>query len=77
MTEADGARVVVVLRQGDRTAALDGVDRSDRCNLGLVDDLLRLQLHAQRLGWSIQLVEVRDDVRELFELVGLVDQLDP
>lgn len=76
MSEADGARAVVVLQQGRRAVVLQGIDRPERCNLGLVDDLLRLQLHARRLGWSIRVQDVREDVQELFELVGLTDQLD-
>jgi ABC-type transporter Mla MlaB component len=76
MSEPERGRAVVLLCQDGREVELDGVDRPDRCNLGLVEDLLRLQLHARRLGWSIRVVEVRADVLELFELVGLVDQLD-
>ena len=66
----------MVLVQGDHEVELGGVDREQRCDLGLVDDLLRLKLMAKQLGWAIRIVEVRPDLRELFELVGLADQLE-
>jgi hypothetical protein len=68
-------RAVVVLRQDGHDVVLGSVDRRDRCDLGLVDDLLRLQLAAERLGWSLRITQVRADLRELFELVGLADRL--
>jgi ABC-type transporter Mla MlaB component len=78
MDEApDAPRAVVVLMQGQREVVLGTVDRATRCDLGLVDDLLRLQLIARRMGWSIRITEVRSDLRELFDLVGLTDRLDP
>jgi hypothetical protein len=76
MTGASEPRAVVVLRQGGRDVVLGEVDRSLRCDLGLVEDLLRLQVLARRFGWSIAITEVRPDLRELFELVGLVEHLD-
>jgi hypothetical protein len=76
MTGASEPRAVVVLRQAAGDVVLGAVDRSVRCDLGLVEDLLRLQVVARRFGWSIAITEVRPDLRELFELVGLVDQLD-
>ncbi|MGH9085333.1 MAG: hypothetical protein ACRDYW_07760 [Acidimicrobiales bacterium] len=70
-----GPRAVVVLQQGGRDVVLGSVDRPGRCDLGLVDDLLRLQLAAERFGWSLRITRVRADLRELFELVGLADRL--
>jgi hypothetical protein len=67
---------VVLLVQDGREVALGDVDRDVRCDLGLVDDLLRLRLAARRFGWEVRIAEVRSDLRELFELVGLADQLD-
>jgi len=67
---------VVVLVQGGQEVVLGEVDRATRCDLGLVDDLLRLQFHARRLGWRIRITQVRPDLRELFDLVGLTSQLD-
>ena len=69
--------MVVVLEQGGTTVRLGPVDPTRRCDLALVDDLLRVQHHAARLGWTLRIVEVRDDLRELFELVGLVERLEP
>lgn len=42
-----------------------------RCDLRLVEDLLRLRLNAGRVGWSMGLSEVAPDLHELFDLVGL------
>lgn len=67
---------MVVLVQGDRRIPLGGVDPATRCDLGLVDDLLRFQLLAKRLGWRLVITEVRADLRELFEMVGLVDRVE-
>jgi hypothetical protein len=72
----EGPRAVVVLAQGGTEVRVGEVDPALRCDLGLVDDLLRMQHHASRLGWTLRIVEVRADLRELFELVGLVDRLD-
>ena len=47
----------------------------DRCDLGFVEDLLRVQLAARRFGWSIRLRQVRSDLRELIELAGLTTDL--
>ena len=68
-------RAVVVLQQDGHDVVLGSIDRAGRCDLGLVDDLLRLQLAAGRLGWSLRITQVRADLRELFELVGLADRL--
>ena len=43
----------------------------DRCDLGFVEGLLRVQLTARRFGWSIVLRDVQPDLLELVELVGL------
>lgn len=66
--------VVVLVRDGERVL-LGPVYGPDRCDLGFVDGLLRVQLAARRFGWAIQLVDVRDDLRELVELVGLTAEL--
>jgi hypothetical protein len=44
--------------------------RSPRCDITLVSDLLRLRLHARRLGWSIELRDADDRLRELLEFIG-------
>jgi hypothetical protein len=72
---AGAPRGVVVLVQGERRIVLGAIDGARRCDLALVDDLLRAQLVVQRLGWSLRITEVRPDLRELFELVGLTERL--
>ncbi len=68
---------IAVLVRDDRRVVLGPVDRGERCGLGLIDELLRLQLGLQRLGWRLRLEAVHPELRELFELVGLTDQLEP
>lgn len=59
----------------DEELDLGRVGSGQRCDLGLVDGLLRLQLAARRLGWSLRLVDVTGDLCELLQLVGLLDVL--
>jgi hypothetical protein len=75
--EHDDARpraVVLLLRDGQELL-LGPVYGPDRCDLGFVEGLLRVQLAARRFGWSIRLTEVRPDLLELVELVGLTTDL--
>ena len=67
----EGPRAVVVLLRDGEEVVLDPVYAPDRCDLGFVDGLLRVQLTARRFGWSIRLRHVRPDLLELVELVGL------
>ena len=66
---------MVVLRRDGEDVLLGPVYGPDRCDLGFVEDLLRVQLAARRFGWTIRLVEVREDLRELIDLVGLSPDL--
>jgi hypothetical protein len=66
----------MVLTSGDLEVVVGPVDREVQCDLALVDHLLRLQLDAQRWGWCLRIRDVAPELRELFELVGLTDQLD-
>lgn len=78
MREIQGEpRVVVVLVVGDRALPLRRVGPDTRCDLGLVDDLLRFRLNATRFGYSIRLTQVAPHLHELFDLVGLADCLEP
>jgi hypothetical protein len=78
MAGADkGQRAVVVLVQDGREVVLGSIDDTIRCDLALVDELLKLKLVTQRLGWTIRIVDVRSDLRELFDLVGLTECLEP
>ena len=70
-----GPRAVVVLRRDGEDVLLGPVYGPDRCDFGFVEDLLRVQLAARRFGWTIRLVEVREDLRELIDLVGLSPDL--
>jgi len=71
----DPPRAVVVLIVGEREFPLAVVDRGTKCDLALVEHLVRLQLAAGRRGCSIRLTHVDRDIRELVELVGLGDCL--
>jgi hypothetical protein len=66
----------MVLTSGDLEVVVGPVDRAMRCDLALVDHLVRLQLDARRWGWSLRIRDVAPELRELFDLVGLTDQLD-
>jgi hypothetical protein len=66
---------VVVLRRDGGEVLLGPVYVAGRCDLALLDDLLRVQLAARRFGWCIRLREVREDLRELIELAGLTADL--
>ena len=63
--------VVVLVVGGGGEIPLGAIDHGARCDLALVDDLLRLQMAVARRGWSIRLTHVDEDMRELVELVGL------
>jgi len=71
----DRPLAIVLLVRGGREVLLGPVYGSERCDLGAVDDLLRLQLAVRRLGWSIRLAEIRGNLGELVELVGLTTDL--
>ncbi|HEX8803125.1 MAG TPA: hypothetical protein VF743_02995 [Acidimicrobiales bacterium] len=76
MTGSGGPpRAEVVLVVGDHRIPLGSIDGRARCDLGLLDGLLRLRLSAGRMGASIRLLAVDDDLRSLIELVGLTDWL--
>jgi hypothetical protein len=73
--ERAGPRAVVVLHRDGEDILLGPVYGPDRCDLGFVEDLLRVQLAARRFGWSIELRDVKPDLRELIELVGLTTDM--
>jgi hypothetical protein len=75
MEEGAGPRAVVLLCRDGEDLLLGPVYGADRCDLGFVEDLLRVQLAARRFGWTIKLRQVREDLRELIELVGLTTEL--
>jgi hypothetical protein len=57
-----------------RTIAVQvgGATAPDLC---IVDALARLQLAAQRIGWTVQLREPSAELRELIDLAGLGEVL--
>lgn len=65
----------MLLRRDGEEILLGPVYGPDRCDLGFVEGLLRVQLTARRFGWSIRLTEVCPDLLELVELVGLSTDL--
>ncbi len=76
MTECDGQRpAVIVLVVADREVPLGCISPTARCDLALIDDILRLGLAAARLGWSIRLDHVQPHLRYLIELVGVSERL--
>ncbi len=72
----EGQRAVVVLVQDGREIVLGSIGDTIRCDLALVDELLKLLLITRRLGWTIR-IEVRSELRELFNLVGVTECLEP
>lgn len=62
------------MRDG-REVSLGWVGHGGPCDLGLVDDLARLQLAARRHGGSIRLRHTSGELAELLTLAGLADVL--
>jgi len=67
-------RAVVELVQGERSILLGFVRACPRGDLEVLDDLLKLQLQARRLGWHVRISECRQELRELFDLMGMADR---
>ncbi len=61
---------MVELVRGAQSVVLGQVGPRDRGDLEIVDDLLQLQLVAGRLGWRVRIIECRQELRELFDLMG-------
>ena len=77
MAGTDGEpRAVVVVVVADREFLFGVIDSTTRCDLALIDSILRLRLAGTRQGWAIRLTNVDEDLRELVELVGLTEYLD-
>lgn len=72
--EEPWARIALVV--GDLELPVGSVDRTTPCDMALVDDLLRFQVAAGRLGLPIRIIDVHSDLWELFELLGVSDRLD-
>jgi len=61
---------VVLVRDGEELARFPLLVR-DAVDLGLVDQLARLQLAARRLGCAIELRDACPELLDLLDLVGL------
>ncbi len=68
-------RAEVVLLRGDEEVASWALLCTGRPDLGLVDEVARLQLAARRLGCSIWLRHACPDLLQLLDLVGLRDEV--
>ena len=64
-----------MLARGDAEVATWVLEPPDRTALELVDELVRLQLEARRLGCSLRLRNAWTALTELLELVGLAELL--
>jgi hypothetical protein len=71
--ERTRAVIVLVMDGSEHRVGTIALDRP--CDFDLVDAILRLQLAASALGWSIRLRDVHPRLRELVDLVGCGDRL--
>jgi hypothetical protein len=70
------ARRAVVALARDGECVEVGPVASGPCDAAFVEDLLRFDLAARRLGWRLRLREVDPDLHELLDLVGVADRVD-
>ena len=68
---------MVLLRGDEEVASWALLCTTDRPDLGLVDQVARLQLTARRMGCSVWLRHACPDLVLLLELVGLRDVVGP
>ena len=68
-------RAEVVVRCGTVEVASWPLRVAGRLDVGVVDDLARLQLEARRRGWSIWLRQACPDLVALLRFAGLADVL--
>jgi hypothetical protein len=66
---------IVVMEVDGSEVRVGPVEGGLRCDLGLVDDLLKFVLAAGRLGWAVRLREVDPDLRELIDLLGMSERV--
>jgi hypothetical protein len=66
---------IVVLSRGDAVVGSWRLDRPDGLDLGVVNQLSRLQLAACRAGCSIRLCDTCQELSQLLDLVGLSEVL--
>jgi hypothetical protein len=71
----DGSDAVVEVLDGGVAVAAWRLAVAAQPDLGIVDDLARLQLAARRFGWSIRLRDPGEGLVALLALAGLTDVL--
>jgi hypothetical protein len=71
------ARAVIVLVVAGRPIPVGAVDATTRCDIELVERLLHLRLDACRAGCSMHLVAVQPELRDLLQLAGFSESLQP
>lgn len=69
------AHAEVILVQRGQEVSLGRVGHEYPCDLHLIEGLARLQLAAQRHGWSLRLRNPSDALTDLLTLSGLTDVL--
>ena len=67
--------MVALVRDGECVEV--GPVTATTCDAALVEDLLRFDLAARRLGWQLRLRQVDQHLHELLDLVGVADRVDP
>ena len=75
MVPADARAEVVLVCAGEEVASWPLVCEGGRVDLGVVDTLARLQLHARRQGCQVWLRDACPNLVELVQLVGLAGVL--
>jgi hypothetical protein len=68
---------IVVIVSGDVELASWPFEAAARLDLSAVDELCRLGLAARRLGWSVRLRDVPNELWRLLELTGLASVAGP
>jgi hypothetical protein len=69
-------RAIIVLVVDGAEHRLGEIAPGVRCDLALVDHLLRIQLEARRADCSIRLIQVDPDLDDLVTRVGVADVLE-
>jgi ABC-type transporter Mla MlaB component len=72
-TDSRQGRTQIVVVCGDVVVTSWTLPGGRRADLGLIDELARLQLTARRLGCSIRLEQVDPQLRDLLVLSGLAE----
>lgn len=74
MAVASGVLAVVVVEDHDGFVRRVPISARTRCDLELIDRLLRLQRAARSFGTTVRLEQVQPVLTELLDFVGLLDR---